>query len=127
VRLLTARLVLGFDKRDDEAPEIRVLRGYRWTMARELVHEPENHRYALRIDGELASVVDYTIIGTSISFHRTFTPPAYRGQGLAGEVVEFAMDDVEATTDFRVVPMCWYVEDWFDRHPERANLLTRAQ
>jgi uncharacterized protein len=94
-------------------------------MAKELVHEPENYRYALRIDGELASVVDYAITGTSISFHRTFTPPAYRGQGLAGEVVEFAVNDVEATTDFRIVPMCWYVGDWFDRHPERAGMLTR--
>jgi uncharacterized protein len=94
-------------------------------MAKELVHEPENYRYALRIDGELASVVDYAITGKSISFHRTFTPPAYRGQGLAGEVVEFAVNDVEATTDFRIVPMCWYVDDWFDRHPERAGMLTR--
>jgi uncharacterized protein len=94
-------------------------------MAKELVHEPENYRYALRIDGELASIVDYAITGKSISFHRTFTPPAYRGQGLAGEVVEFAVNDVEATTDLRIVPMCWYVGDWFDRHPEHVGMLTR--
>ena len=94
-------------------------------MAKEFRHEPENRRYALRIDGELASVVDYAINGKSISFHRTYTPPTHRGQGLAGEIVEFAVNDVEATTDFHVVPMCWYVGDWFDRHPERADMLTR--
>ncbi|MEO6504685.1 MAG: GNAT family N-acetyltransferase [Terrimesophilobacter sp.] len=94
-------------------------------MAKEFVHEPEDNRYALRIDGELASVVDYTIDGTSISFHRTYTPPAHRGKGLAGEVVEFAVNEVEVNTDFHVVPMCWYVSDWFDRHPERVGMLTR--
>ena len=94
-------------------------------MAKELVHEPENNRYALRVDGDLASVVDYAINGASISFHRTYTSPAHRGKGLAGEIVEFAVNDVEANTDFHVVPMCWYVGDWFDRHPERAGMLTR--
>lgn len=94
-------------------------------MAKEFTHEPENKRYALRIDGELASVVDYAVNGTSISFHRTYTPPAHRGRGLAGEVVEFAVNDVEANTDLHIVPMCWYVGDWFDRHPERAGMLTR--
>jgi predicted GNAT family acetyltransferase len=39
--------------------------------------------------------------------------------------VEFAVDDVAATTGYRIVPMCWYVGEWFDRHPERADLLTR--
>jgi predicted GNAT family acetyltransferase len=94
-------------------------------MATESRHEPDNRRYTLRIDGELASVVDYAINGKSISFHRTYTAPAHRGKGLAGEIVEFAVNDVEANTDFRVIPMCWYVGDWFERHPERANLLTR--
>jgi uncharacterized protein len=94
-------------------------------MAKEFANEPDARRYALHIDGELASVVDYTINGKSISFHRTYTPPPYRGKGLAGELVKFAVDDVEKNTDFHVVPMCWYVGEWFDNHPERADLLTR--
>ena len=50
----------------------------------------------------------------------TFTNPPYRGSGLAGELVAFAVDDVEATSDRRIVPSCWYVGEWFDRHPDRA-------
>ena len=45
------------------------------------------------------------------------------GSGLAGELVAFAVDDVEATSDRRIVPSCWYVGEWFDRHPDRAGLL----
>lgn len=94
-------------------------------MAKEFLHEVNNRRYTLRIDGELASVVDYAINGKSISFHRTYTSPAQRGKGLAAEVVEFAVHDVETNTDLHIVPMCWYVGDWFDRHPERAGVLSR--
>jgi uncharacterized protein len=94
-------------------------------MAKEFLHEVNNRRYTLRIDGELASVVDYAINGKSISFHRTYTSPAQRGKGIAAEVVEFAVHDVETNTDLHIVPMCWYVGDWFDRHPERAGVLSR--
>ena len=94
-------------------------------MDKKLVKEPDAHRYTLRIDGELASSVDYSVTGNSISFTHTFTNPKLRGKGFAADIVEFAIDDVESTTDYRVIPMCWYVGKWFDEHPERADLLTR--
>ena len=94
-------------------------------MVKLLEHEPDARRYTLRIDGELASVVDYAINGKSISFHRTYTSPDQRGKGLAAEIVEFAVNDVATSTDFHIVPMCWYVGEWFDQHPDRAGLLTR--
>ena len=97
---------------------------YGGVMAKEFVNESDKKRYVLRVDGEIASVVDYAINGTSISFHRTYTSPAQRGKGLAAEIVEYAVNDVESTTDFHILPMCWYVGEWFDRHPERAGLLT---
>ncbi|MDO7881891.1 GNAT family N-acetyltransferase [Salinibacterium soli] len=93
--------------------------------ARELSHEPDEQRYTLRLDGRVAAIADYRVNGNSISFHHTYTQPNLRGRGLAGEVVSFAMDDVEKNSTRRVVPMCWYVADWFDEHPERAGLLTR--
>ena len=93
--------------------------------AREFSHEADAQRYTLRLDGQIAAVADYRINGNAISFHHTFTQPNLRGRGLAGEVVEFAVNDVEKTSTRRVVPMCWYVADWFEQHPERAELLTR--
>jgi len=94
-------------------------------MAHELAHEPGSRRYTLRIDGQLVAVLDYAINGGAISFTRTFTQPTRRGEGLAAELVEFAVDDVEAGGNYSIVPMCWYAAQWFDRHPERAGLLSR--
>jgi predicted GNAT family acetyltransferase len=90
----------------------------------DLVHEADASRYALYIDGQLAAVADYAVRGDTVSFHHTFTDPARRGQGLAGRVVEFAMDDVAATSSRAVSPDCWYVAKWFAAHPERSDLLT---
>ena len=94
-------------------------------MTREVSHEPDASRYVMRDGDVVLAIADYTIRGNSISFTHTYTQPRLRGQGLAGEVVDFAMDDVERTTALRVVPMCWYVAEWFDKHPERAALLSR--
>jgi len=94
-------------------------------VSKQLTHETDASRYTLVIDGQLAAVADYRINGDAISFHHTFTQPNLRGRGLAGEVVEFAVDDVEKNSNRRIVPMCWYVADWFETHPERASLLTR--
>jgi predicted GNAT family acetyltransferase len=94
-------------------------------VSKQLTHEADANRYTLMIDGQLAAVADYRINGDAISFHHTFTQPNLRGRGLAGEVVEFAVDDVEKNSTRRIVPMCWYVADWFEAHPERASLLTR--
>lgn len=90
---------------------------------KELTHEPDARRYVLRVDGTIASVLDYRVLGDAVAFTRTFTNPAYRGSGLASEVVAFAVDDVEAGSNRHIVPSCWYVSEWFDRHPDRRGLL----
>ncbi len=59
----------------------------------------------------------------SISLHHTYTQPQYRNRGLAAEVVGYAMDDVEHHSTRRVVPMCWYVAEWFDANPARRDRL----
>jgi len=94
-------------------------------VSKEFTHEPDAHRYVLRIDGSIAAVAEYRRNGLTMSFNHTYTAPHLRGRGLAAEIVEFAVDDVDKTTDNRILPMCWYVGEWFDKNPERAHLLTR--
>lgn len=83
---------------------------------------PESSRYELRRNGELVSVLDYRVRGDSIAMTRAFTNPAARGSGYAAVATERAVDDAERR-GLTVLPVCWYVADWFDAHPERASLL----
>lgn len=94
-------------------------------MAHDLSHDADATRYTLRVDGHLVSSLDYEVSGGHILFTHTFTDPSARGHGYAAELVAFAVDDVESSTQLRVVPRCWYVGEWFDRHPDRATLLAR--
>jgi predicted GNAT family acetyltransferase len=88
-------------------------------------NETDAHRYVMRDGSTLLAVLDYASNGSAISFTRAFTSPEFRGRGYAADITQYAVDDVEKTTDLRVIPMCWYVGEWFDKHPERADLLTR--
>jgi hypothetical protein len=33
--------------------------------------------------------------------------------------------ELEAQGDREVIPVCWYVADWFAAHPERAGIVQR--
>lgn len=94
-------------------------------MTKTFTNEKDLNRYALRDGDELLAVLDYASNGQAISLTRAFTSPAHRGRGLAADIVEYAVNDIESSSALRVIPMCWYVGEWFDKHPERAGLLTR--
>lgn len=94
-------------------------------MSREFRHEPEDQRYTLYIDGELSAFVDYAKNKWAISLTRVHTHPAKRGQGLAAEIMEFAVNDIENSTTLDIVPMCSYAGEWFEKNPGRSGLLTR--
>ncbi|MDQ0647143.1 putative GNAT family acetyltransferase [Microbacterium natoriense] len=85
--------------------------------------EKDASRYTLMHDGQLVSVLDYRDDGRTISLTRAFTIPTFRGRGYAAKVVERAVADLETRGDRHVIPVCWYVADWFDAHPEHASLL----
>ena len=95
-------------------------------MSTEFIHEPDAHRYTMRVDGELVSVLEYQDHGAGTVMHHTVTIPQFRGKGYAAELVEYAVNDVEARGRGPIMPSCWYVAEWFDRHPERSDLLAAS-
>ena len=96
---------------------------YRGGVTTEFSHEPDAHRYTMRADGDVVSVLQYLDHGAGTVMHHTVTIPKYRGRGYAAELVDFAVRDVQSRGRGPITPTCWYVAEWFDRHPERAELL----
>lgn len=92
-------------------------------MSAEYSHEPDAHRYTMRVGGELVCVLEYRDQGAGTVMHHTVTVPKFRGRGFAAKLVEFAVDDVERRGAGPVIPTCWFVAEWFDRNPDRAGLL----
>ncbi|REJ05041.1 N-acetyltransferase [Microbacterium bovistercoris] len=76
-------------------------------------------------DGALVSVLDYRDDGRTVALTRAYTIPTFRGHGYAAVVTEGAVADIESRGDRVIDPVCWYVADWFDAHPEKQGLLRR--
>ncbi len=87
-----------------------------------VVERPEQHRYELRLGGEVRGLVVYcdddrvrAIIHTEID-HRV------QGRGLAGVLVRQALVDI-AREGRQVQPACGYAAWYIEQHPEFAHLV----
>jgi uncharacterized protein len=84
--------------------------------------EPEQRRYEVRLDGELAGRADYRREQDVITFTHTEVDPAYEGQGLGSRLVRFALDDVRER-GLRVIPRCPFIRSWIADHDDYADLV----
>lgn len=95
-------------------------------MTTRLEHNPADTRYEIYVDDTLAGYADYAEReDTKVrDFNHTVTFPEFRGQGIAGKVVKFALDETR-TAGYTVLPTCWYVDKYIAEHQEYADLLAR--
>jgi predicted GNAT family acetyltransferase len=80
-------------------------------------------RYTLHRGKDLVSVLDYNDDGRTVALTRAYTIPTFRGSGYAAELVKRVVADLERRGDRRIIPVCWYVADWFDANPGHESLL----
>lgn len=90
-------------------------------MATDLRNNAEQSRYELLIDGEVIGIAEYQIAGDVVVFPHTEIESSRRGQGLAAQLVQYALDDVRASNR-RARAQCWYVAEFIAEHPEYADL-----
>lgn len=86
-------------------------------------HEPDASRYTLHRGDDLVSVLDYRDDGRTVAMTRAYTVPTFRGNGYAAELIDRAIAELERRGDREVIPVCWYVADWFSAHPSRGGIL----
>lgn len=82
----------------------------------EVVHNEAAHRYEARVDGVLAELA-YRVEGERMVLTHTGVPPAIEGRGVGSALVRAAVGDA-IERDQTIVPLCWFVAGWLDRHPE---------
>lgn len=90
-------------------------------------NERDASRYTLRKGDDLVSVLDYRDDGRTVALTRAYTIPTFRGHGYAGELTDRAVTEIEQRADRLVIPVCWYVAEWFDAHPERSGILKQNE
>ena len=80
-------------------------------------------RFEAILDGEVVAFADYVDRGDRVELPHTVVDPSMRGRGIGAIIVGHALRSIRAS-ERGVIPTCWYVAQYIDRHPEHADLLT---
>jgi len=91
---------------------------------REVVDVPDDHRYEIRLGGDLAGFAVYHRRGGRAYFVHTEIDPAFEGKGLGSALAKGALDAQRALGE-SVVPLCPFIRSYIDRHPDYADLVDR--
>jgi len=88
----------------------------------ELIKNEAEHRYEIHVDGERVGFITYRADDALVVLPHTEVDPKHGGRGYAGQLTEFALNDVRASGR-NVVPTCPYIRSWIDKHPDFADLV----
>ncbi|MCU1485875.1 MAG: acetyltransferase [Actinomycetia bacterium] len=91
-------------------------------MANEVRRNDAEGRYELLVDGELVGTADFRLDEERVVLPHTVIDASRRGQGLGAILVKGALDDIRHAGR-TVVPVCWYVAQYLDEHPQERDLL----
>jgi len=84
-------------------------------MTDTLIDNRARSRFELEIDGQVV-FADYRRRGNDLIIPHVEAPPALRGTGAAGRLMQAVVEQArsEGTT---LVPLCSYAAAWLRRHP----------
>ncbi len=83
---------------------------------------PQAGRFEAGCDGQMLGHITYQIVEGVMRLPHTYVTPEARGQNIAALLTEHALQTARAQ-HLRVVPICWYVDRYIQRHPEYRELL----
>ncbi|MFC3676856.1 GNAT family N-acetyltransferase [Ferrovibrio xuzhouensis] len=80
---------------------------------------PDRHRFELDVDGQTV-FADYRRRDGVLAITHVEAPPALRGTGAAGRLMEGVMQIARAE-NVKVAPLCSYAAAWLRRHRDYAD------
>ncbi|MDO9472057.1 MAG: GNAT family N-acetyltransferase [Caulobacter sp.] len=78
-------------------------------------------RYEL-IEADETAYADYRLENGRLIIDYVFSPPALRGAGTAGRLMEGVVADARRR-GLKITPLCGYAAAWLRRHGDAADLL----
>jgi predicted GNAT family acetyltransferase len=85
---------------------------------------PDQHRFEVRLDGELAGFAVYHRRGGRIYLVHTEIDPRFEGKGLGSALAKGVLAAERAAAE-PVVPLCPFMRSYIDRHPDQSDLVDR--
>jgi predicted GNAT family acetyltransferase len=86
-----------------------------------VIDNTHGHRFELEENG-LTAFANYSRTGLHVVIPHVESPPALRGTGTAGRLMEGIVEKARAE-GFKITPTCSYAFLWFRRHPAAKDEL----
>jgi hypothetical protein len=91
-------------------------------MNMQVADHPDQARFEIRADGELAGFLQYHLRDDEIALTHTETDDRFRGHGVGGYLVQSTLDAIR-TRHLTVLPYCPFLNRWIIEHHEYADLV----
>lgn len=88
----------------------------------EIIDNPGQSRFEIRVDGTLAGFADYRPRPGGIALTHTEIDEKFGGSGLGSRLVREALDHARSA-GLTVTPLCGFVAEYIRRHPEYQDLV----
>ena len=86
----------------------------------------ENNRiYANDEKGCIIAEITFPTDGCTSTIDHTFVDSSLRGQGIAGKLMQLAVDKIKADGN-KIAATCPYATVWLQRHPEYSTVKSDA-
>ncbi len=82
-----------------------------------IARDDAGKRYTAAVDGRVAALAEFIPTAELVVFTHTETDPAFEGQGVASQLVAWALDDVRSR-GLQVLPLCPFVKAYIGKHAE---------
>ncbi len=90
-------------------------------MKYDVRHNRDLHRFETRVEN-LLCVIDYRLENETLSLTHVGVPKPIEGRGIAGELTRTALDWARSQ-NYRIIPVCPYVQAWLRRRPDYQDLV----
>lgn len=87
--------------------------------------DDQENRFVTLVEGKPCYVSFRAINDNVLEYYRTFVPEELRGQGIAAQIVEYALSYAQ-THNKHVVPSCSYISSYIEAHPHWAFIVERS-
>lgn len=95
-------------------------------LTNQVVHYPDQHRFELVKDGQVAQLMYMDLGKKTLDIYRTFVPDALRGRDFAAALTEAALVFAEAE-GYDVMASCSYTERYLDRRRQQQSRAARSK
>jgi uncharacterized protein len=91
----------------------------------DFINNPPEKRFEIKMDDRVAALY-YTVFEDKLYLEHTDVPETLQGQGIAGKLVEGALEYARAN-NLPIIPMCPYANKFIQRNPQYQDLLDPSE